>query len=909
MSDVQTDAWMLFSTAPGAVYRDDFRVGYANRERGTDDSPVLAFGDSTMEQRGKEEGKNVLGGFTVLGTDTMKSLDVRSSEAVEVDGPQLAWNVPSFPVAAATSSPPGPNFSTLPHYSVSNNAMVGGAPPPSAPSQRDRRLHQDFKALSKAERQRCVQWEAAASDLLERTVHLRFLPVTMKQGELADLCRECGNFLRVRICGNACDNQNWIYGFVEFETKEGAENLMRLNGIELMNGEGRHALRLKCNKANQPIVDRVFHDADPASRNPCIFGQGNYANRTLKDALDSYFNLKAKEKRQAAMGGAPNNGNRESHPLPPVPPSTVVEVHGPANPSAGAEMQVQGGEPASGDSSGRKSIAQSLRVNAQPFIPTTNSVHSNVSSQPSEGYQSSAAEEAHRQDGPQREPSVSNPPSPDLLPAPSARRMPAPNHAREKAPLNPQIVPGLPTGGVMNGVQLLPTAVAPPATMVRVSLPPSAFPSSFAAAPQPPEGNSEAWRVDEVGGDQADALSRALTSMMESQAVLSGEEVVDVCCSLIQQAFQEAFSYISCSPQSFEKPVSTLNQLLSKLNANVALTGRAVDAGARDSTSDLPQKATQLRLLANLMLGLLYCTKRSVKQGLPYFCDLLQCVREISLKPLVPPSVVLPYTPPPAALAPQEGLLANLMAEAPPDGVMAAHPASNGAGFGVDYRGVSTPPRAVEDGVVDTFPSSPNSDCKGLLEEVLGEEEDPRPSMHIVPTFPTCPPFPGAALMKGSWEHQMPLEPVSGDELQSLYLRDVTFHRYVLHVLVAAGLALEEVLPSFSTQFYSLALLRGRKVLNVHSEVVKRCADGIPPTSDSKDSRGGAFQNTYPRLADEVAGLPSGEESGVRDVAAFSRHFFQLAFLNLSQPNQDEAQWWGSLPPANIINFFPAPTC
>jgi len=111
------------------------------------------------------------------------------------------------------------------------------------------------------------------------------------------MCRECGPFLRIRICGNSTDSQNWIYGFVEFETREGAMHLMRMNGREMPNGDGKAVLRLKCHTANQPIVDRVFHDADPASNSPCIFGQGNFEHRTLKDALDSYFNLKAKEQR------------------------------------------------------------------------------------------------------------------------------------------------------------------------------------------------------------------------------------------------------------------------------------------------------------------------------------------------------------------------------------------------------------------------------------------------------------------------------------------------------------------------------------------------------------------------------------------------------------------------------------
>ncbi|KEG10662.1 RNA-binding protein [Trypanosoma grayi] len=157
------------------------------------------------------------------------------------------------------------------------------------------RLHQEFKSLSKEERQRLVEEEAADTDLLSRTVHLRFLPTGMKQGELASICAECGEYLRVRICGNSTNTQNWIYGFVEFADRRGADEMMRRSGMELPNGAGKPPLRLKCNAAKQAIVDRVFHDADPATNMACIFGSGNFAHRTLKEAVDSYHNLKKKE--------------------------------------------------------------------------------------------------------------------------------------------------------------------------------------------------------------------------------------------------------------------------------------------------------------------------------------------------------------------------------------------------------------------------------------------------------------------------------------------------------------------------------------------------------------------------------------------------------------------------------------
>ncbi|EKF38134.1 RNA-binding protein, putative [Trypanosoma cruzi marinkellei] len=192
-----------------------------------------------------------------------------------------------------------------------------------------KRQHREFKALSKEERQRIVEEEAADTDLLARTVHLRFLPSGMLQGELASLCAECGEFLRVRLCGNFTVTQNWIYGFVEFADCRGAERMLQRSGMEMPNGSGKPPLRLKCDTAKQAIVDRVFHDADPATNMKCIFGSGNFAYRTLKEAVDSYYNLKRKESEMMAAQRnshfPPSIGNTNNY----TPRNNEVrEIHG-----------------------------------------------------------------------------------------------------------------------------------------------------------------------------------------------------------------------------------------------------------------------------------------------------------------------------------------------------------------------------------------------------------------------------------------------------------------------------------------------------------------------------------------------------------------------------------------------------
>lgn len=78
-------------------------------------------------------------------------------------------------------------------------------------AERNGRLHINFKALSKPERQLLVQHNAVHSDLLRRTIHLRFLPLIMKQSELASLCGSCGVYLRVRICGNGNSHNYYNY--------------------------------------------------------------------------------------------------------------------------------------------------------------------------------------------------------------------------------------------------------------------------------------------------------------------------------------------------------------------------------------------------------------------------------------------------------------------------------------------------------------------------------------------------------------------------------------------------------------------------------------------------------------------------------------------------------------------------
>ncbi|TPP42661.1 RNA recognition motif family protein [Leishmania donovani] len=123
------------------------------------------------------------------------------------------------------------------------------------------------------------------AEVLARTVHLRCLPPFMKQRILADVFEDCGEYLRVRICGNAATHQKWVYGFVEFATKDAAAKMTTYCGMELPNGPDKPPLRLKCSPSKQPILDCMAYDADVANGTPCGFGRGHLAECTLNDVL------------------------------------------------------------------------------------------------------------------------------------------------------------------------------------------------------------------------------------------------------------------------------------------------------------------------------------------------------------------------------------------------------------------------------------------------------------------------------------------------------------------------------------------------------------------------------------------------------------------------------------------------
>lgn len=112
---------------------------------------------------------------------------------------------------------------------------------------------------------------------VEHTVHVMYLPVTMTETEFKDMISPFGVYKRVRICGNPKKEQNWTYGFVEYETRAEAQKM-----IASRDGVRVSGYRLRCSIAKAPIVDRLSIDATPTM--PCTFAE-RYPRRSLRDLI------------------------------------------------------------------------------------------------------------------------------------------------------------------------------------------------------------------------------------------------------------------------------------------------------------------------------------------------------------------------------------------------------------------------------------------------------------------------------------------------------------------------------------------------------------------------------------------------------------------------------------------------
>ncbi|KAG5497571.1 hypothetical protein JKF63_03835 [Porcisia hertigi] len=731
-------------------------------------------------------------------------------------------------------------------------------------NRKQNRLHQDFKALPKEERQRLVEREAATSDLLARTVHLRFLPLTMLQSELGAICTECGEYLRVRICGNSTNNQNWIYGFVEFATTAGAEAMMRRSGMELNNGPGRPPLRLKCNSAKQPIVDRVFHDADPETGSPCIFGLGNFAKRTLGDALESYHNLKEKEAQQLQDTPA-NHSPSDVSPLlaaaatrptirlspharafqPSSSPLLVVDCapgvhHAPTDTAADSFIgdsstlslmhTVLAAQKADSDAASSDSAAGLTSVRTKHYVAT------------GQGASSSSATASHVTVSPYQEcPTFGT------------------THGSGAVA---KTISGHPTTSLLApvrcGVSFGSTSVVSPLETVAAALSlspgrPRGVSPDFVL---PPSREAAVFvRSSDLAGSK---LSLALKSLMLTQPVTDGDEILERGRELALQAISEANCFLH-SAQGFYDAMGTLQSLVTLLDRHAVITGGAVATGAGDHTAELPQRATQLRLLANLMMAFLSMMKRNLSEAAKYMLAVVTSCNDI-------PVVRLGKAQQPRE-APQR--MDDRFSDS----------------FTNQQRGRGL---AVGDGVYGKTEEASRYGCFGarssLLEGILESirEEDKKQeevenalasNSHNDATATTTP-------------------PPSSAENTALLQRDQDFHRYVLKVLLAIGLSMEEVNPEITRHTYALASDRAREALATASADLNESLDSMTP-----------YSHLWDRLYSTSS---SASGSKKRDITFFPRIFFREAERTrqevLRSPDRD--YFWQCLPPKRCVECY-----
>ncbi|CBZ29157.1 conserved hypothetical protein [Leishmania mexicana MHOM/GT/2001/U1103] len=742
-------------------------------------------------------------------------------------------------------------------------------------SRKQNRLHQDFKALPKEERQRLVEREAATSDLLARTVHLRFLPLTMLQSELGAICSECGEYLRVRICGNSTNNQNWIYGFVEFATTAGAEAMMRRSGMELNNGPGRPPLRLKCNSAKQPIVDRVFHDADPTTGSPCIFGLGNFAKRTLGDALESYYNLKEKEAQQlqdppatpfsasvspgltAAVVRQPVRLSPHARAFQPssspllgaeylpgvhraAPGSTAGASNGdhwtPPSLSLAAEARRADSDAASTDSAtGMVSTVTKHHTTGTPGALTSSDTPPCVTHSPDQDYSTfntavySSGAASHAIPG---HPATTN--------SVAARRRASSGSNAAATPLE-TVAAALSVSSDRVG-SVLPDFLLPPSNA-------AAFPTH-----------------SDLAGNQ---LSLALQNMMLAGSATDGDEVLERGRELTLRAIGQAHCFLN-SQQGFYDAMGTLRSLVELLDFHAAVTGGAGATGSGDHTAELPQRATQLRLLANLMMALLYMMKRNLSDALPHIHSVVMSCNDI-------PVVCLWKT-----QQQQQAVQQSSQQKANAGKPERLNDTYRWQGLAV---GDDVYDKAEEAGGYGCF-GAPASFLEAVLESMREEDNEHEEE---------------AKNASASNSNNGDTASTSSAEAQALLRRDQNFHRYVLNVLVAIGLSMEEVHPVITRSAYALAAGRGRDVLGTASADLDECLESTAPNPNLCDRLYGPVSSTN----NGNGGSNSGGRSK-RDITFFPRVFFTTAEAMRQDVLRmvDTELFWQRLPPKQCVQCY-----
>lgn len=738
------------------------------------------------------------------------------------------------------------------------------------------------------------------AEVMARTVHLRCLPPFMPQKILADVFDECGEYVRVRICGNAATHQKWVYGFVEFSSTEAAEKMITHTGMELPNGPDKAPLRLKCSRSKQPILDCMAYDADVVSGAPCGFGRGYLADCTLNDAL--------------LVVGSSCGGGSAMAATPCAPAAAAVGVA-----STTASLSSISGTGCAGGGGGGVAgrAVVNPRVKAANDALTALTVRSirKVAATgsgcgcagvnccgccqcwraPAEGGVTGAGGETSQGE--------------------SLRDLSSALMARSSAS-------GC-CGGGASAAAAATLVVPPPGPACApghsgATAAVSTFAGLQAAQAAAPAAAAAAGAPLDIMQQLAAAFQGLREAASATQRPLDGLSIVQEATTMTLDALYRA-SYPT-SDTRIQDILDELTQLLAYLDRHATVTGGAAQTASGDCTAAVPQRVTQLRLLVNLTAAMLCLLRRSVADAVPYVETILVTFAQI------PPSTLLLRVrqherASVAGAAASAGAPTQRVAQRPlgAPGLCAARDAAADSNSGGATVCPVTGSPVKKRRAVPSFPPEAlvDEDLAGPLLDMVDEDDDEGEDDDEEELFGSQIASHRDGPLQGA-EGDTDPEEVEGDGLlrartdsmstasdaSAAYMnhadmvdlcdRDEGFTRYVLNVIASVGIAMEEVHPVIARSAYTLANARATEVLGESSQLIDSCLAASPPNKNP---------NVCAALFGEAA-----QNGRSRDITFFPHCFFETASRarQLLREMRGSQCYLRGLPPNHLVVLFKA---
>lgn len=697
------------------------------------------------------------------------------------------------------------------------------------------------------------------TEVLARTVHLRCLPPFMKQRILADVFEDCGEYLRVRICGNAATHQKWVYGFVEFATKDAAAKMTAYCGMELPNGPDKPPLRLKLSPSKQPILDCMAYDADVVNGTPCGFGRGHLAECTLNDVLLVVGSGSGTPKSSTTGGGSSSGGGCGG----------VGDRRMKAANNALTALTVQSIRKvaATGCGCGCSGVNCCRCCSCWKGLPESTERAACAGGEVSSGIDAQG----------------------------TAAAVGAPAAARGCA--------GCATGDGGLAMATHPSdccgdaaATLPQLTAMCSGLVDLQMPFVF------PGGGSPLDIMQQL----AAAFQGLRDSAATHESQLDGPSIARRAEAMALEAMHRSGRFTSDT--CIQDTLSELTQLLAFLDSNAAVTGGAAQTASGDCTATVPQRVTQLRMLAHLVSALLCVMCRRVGDAVPHVEAVLVTFAQI------PPSTLL-------LRARRHGKAVAVLEQ------RHAEKSKRSQVLGASHEGrgpgaVACAAAAIGAPAVSSLvkrrcvPSLPlgsfvDEDVAGSLLEMVDEDgeydgshcEDAK--IHHMSNRDDSldkddieDKDDDTALLKDSSGSASSCTYASeafwnSTDTAALCRRDESFSRYVLNVLVSVGLAMEEVHSVIARSAYMLA--NGR-AMEVFGEPSKLLADRLA-----------AAPTGNPHLCAALF-AETAKNGSARDVTFFPHQFFESVNV-VSQRLLDirgTECFWRQLPPNHIVTLFNA---